>query len=156
MRDGYKRHVLTDVDTALSPAGGISPANVPKAQVSDAIAADLAAQGRRLVEWHIDRVYLSSVLVWDRDEHLEIFCKAWRVQGAGGRFAKTAFLLDCDPGVMRCPAGPQVSFEVGKMVHCPQQSGAACPLRTGCTTSRTGCSVTVHPAEELLSELCRP
>lgn len=42
--DGYKRHVLTDLDTGLIAAVGITPANVPEAAVTDAITADLAAQ----------------------------------------------------------------------------------------------------------------
>jgi hypothetical protein len=37
--DGYKRHVLTDLDTGLIPAVGITPANVPEATVTDDITA---------------------------------------------------------------------------------------------------------------------
>ena len=43
--DGYKRHVLRDLDTGLVPAVGITPANAPEASVTDAIAADLDAAG---------------------------------------------------------------------------------------------------------------
>jgi transposase len=64
--DGYKRHVLTDLDTGLVPAVGITPANVPEAAVTEDIAADLDAAGRRLSELHIDRAYLASALVRDR------------------------------------------------------------------------------------------
>jgi hypothetical protein len=33
--DGYKRHVLRDLDSCLEPAVGITPANVPEAAVTD-------------------------------------------------------------------------------------------------------------------------
>ncbi len=42
--DGYKRHVLRDLDTGLIRAVGITPANVAEATVAEAIAADLRAQ----------------------------------------------------------------------------------------------------------------
>jgi hypothetical protein len=53
--DGYKRHVLRDLDTGLIRAVGITPANVAEATVTEAIAADLGAQQVTLDELHIDR-----------------------------------------------------------------------------------------------------
>jgi transposase len=85
--DGYKRHVLRDLDTGLITAAGITPANAPEAGVTSHIAADLDAAGLTLAELHIDRAYLSSHLVRDREPGLAIYCKAWRVRNAG-RFAK--------------------------------------------------------------------
>ena len=43
--DGYKRHVLRDLDTGLVPAVGITPANAPEASVTGDIDADLEAAG---------------------------------------------------------------------------------------------------------------
>ena len=57
--DGYKRHVLTDLDTELVPAVGVTPANVAEAQVADQVKADLDAQGLTLGELGIDRAYLT-------------------------------------------------------------------------------------------------
>src|SRR6266536_3606148 len=91
--DGYKRHVLTDLDSGLVPAVGVTQANVPEAQGAEQIRDDLDAQQARLAELFIDRAYLSSTLVRDRPDDLEIFCKAWRVRN-GPRFAKTDFTLD--------------------------------------------------------------
>ena len=42
--DGYKRHVLHDLDTNLIRAVGITPANVPEASVTEAISGDLERQ----------------------------------------------------------------------------------------------------------------
>jgi hypothetical protein len=35
--DGYKRHVLRDLDSGLIPCVGVTPANVPEAWITDAI-----------------------------------------------------------------------------------------------------------------------
>jgi len=151
--DGYKRHVLRDLDTGLVPAVGITAANAPEASVTGDIAADLDAAGWQLAELHIDRAYLSSALVRDRDGDLAIFCKAWRVRNTGGRFAKDQFSIDFGSGRLTCPAGVSMPFEPGKTVRFPKDTCAACPLRARCTASSNGRSVAIHPDEALLAEL---
>jgi transposase len=151
--DGFKRHVLRDLDTGLIPAVGITAGNVPEAAVTGDIAADLEAAGMSLAELHIDRAYLSSALVRDRGPDLAIFCKAWRVRNAGGRFAKDQFTLDFAAGRLTCPAGASMPFEPGKTVRFPKDTCAACPLRQRCTSSPAGRSVSIHPDELLLTQL---
>ena len=151
--DGYKRHVLKDLDSGLVRAVGVTRANAPEATVAKDIAADLRSQRARLSELHIDRAYLSSELVRERPEDLEVYCKAWRVHNAG-RYTKTEFALDFEKGRMRCPAGVQMDFEVGGVVRFPKKTCAACPLRERCTKSKSaGRSVSIHPDERLLREL---
>jgi hypothetical protein len=151
--DGYKRHVLRDLDTGLIPAAGVTAANAPEASVTESIAADLAAQQAILAELHIDRAYLSSEMVRDRGEDLMIFCKAWKVRNTTGRFIKTEFGIDFTRGELTCPNGVVMPFEQGKTVHFPQDTCAPCPLRARCTTSTAGRSVSIHPDEALLAEL---
>jgi hypothetical protein len=151
--DGYKRHVLRDLDTGLIPAVGITPANAPEASVTPGITADLDAAGLTLAELHIDRAYLSSDLVRDRGPDLAIYCKAWRVRNTGGRYAKDQFTIDFPAGQLACPAGVTMPFEPGKTVRFPKATCAACPLRERCTTSPSGRSVSIHPDEALLAEL---
>jgi hypothetical protein len=150
---GYKRHVLRDLDTALVRAVGVTPANAPEASVTKSIAADLKHQRAELKELHIDRAYLSSELVRNRSPELEVYCKAWRVSN-GERFPKTAFELDWERELLRCPAGITMPFEVGGVVRFPKQTCAKCPLRERCTKSKNGGrSVSIHPDERLLAEL---
>jgi hypothetical protein len=151
--DGYKRHVLRDLDTGLVVAAGITPANAPEATVTGAITADLDHAGLLLAELHIDRAYLSSELVRDRGPNLAIYCKAWRVRNTGGRYPKDQFTIDFDTGQLTCPAGASMPFEPGKTVRFPKGTCAACPLRQRCTTSSNGRSVSIHPDEALLAEL---
>jgi len=151
--DGYKRHVLRDLDSGLIPAVGITPANVPEATVTDDIETDLEAAGLALAELHIDRAYLSSAMVRGRGPDLAIFCKAWRVRNTAGRYAKDQFSIDFAAGQLTCPAGVSMAFEPGKTVHFPKDTCAACPLRARCTQSPSGRSVSIHPDEALLAEL---
>jgi hypothetical protein len=150
--DGYKRHVLHDLDTGLIRAVGLTPANVPEASVTEAISRDLDQQGTRLKELHIDRAYLSSQLVQERTNELEVYCKAWPVRESK-YFHKHAFALDWEQQVIRCPADQEMPFVPGGIVHFPKETCAQCPLKAQCTTSAQGRSVSIHPDEALLSEL---
>jgi len=116
--DGYKRHVLRDLDSGLVPAVAVTAANLPEAHGATQIRDDLAAQQLTLAEVFIDRAYLSSVLVQERSEGLEIFCKAWPVHN-GPRFAKTDFTLDFEHHLLVCPAGQQMPFVPGGPVPRP-------------------------------------
>jgi Transposase DDE domain/Transposase domain (DUF772) len=150
--DGYKRHVLCDLDTELVPAVGVTAANLPEAGVADQVQADLNAQDLTLSELHVDRAYLTSSLVRDRDPDLQVFCKAFSVRN-GPRFAKPAFAIDFDQGLLTCPNNVTVPFAPGGRVQFPAAACQACPLREQCTTSTRGRSVQVHPDERLLVEL---
>ena len=150
--DGYKRHVLRDLDSGLVPVVGLTPANVPEGTVGEAIQADLAHQDLTLAELHIDRVYLSSALVRERADDLAIYCKAWPVHN-GAHFPKTAFRVDWERGTLRCPNDVVVPCQPGATVQFPAATCAACPLRARCTSSAQGRSVAIHPDERLLAEL---
>ncbi len=150
--DGYKRHVLHDLDTGFIRAVGITPANIPEASVTEAISADLDRQQVALKELHIDRAYLSSHLVRERSDELEVYCKAWPVR-AGKCFSKQAFTLDWERQIIRCPAEQEMPFVPGGIVHFPKDTCAQCPLKAQCTTSAKGRSVSIHLDEALLIEL---
>ena len=150
--DGYKRHALRDLDSALIRAVGLTAANAPEAAVTADLQVDLDRQGAEVSELHIDRAYLSSGWVRDRPPERVIYCKAWPVRN-GDRFPKTAFALDWEAGTLRCPNDVAVPLRVGSVVHFPPAACAACPLRARCTTSAHGRSVAIHPDERLLAEL---
>lgn len=138
--DGYKRHVLHDLDTGLIRAVGITPANVPEASVTEAISEDLFQQAVSLKERHIDRAYLSSHLVRERSDDLEVYCKAWPVRKSKC-FSKQTFTLDWERQIIRCPAEQEMPFVPGGVVHFPKEACAECPLKEQCTTSAKGRSV---------------
>lgn len=121
--DGYKRHVLHDLDTGFIRAVGITPANVAEASVTKEIGADLEQQCVHLTELHIDRGYLSSHFVRERSDELEIYCKARPVR-EGKHFSKQAFTLDWDRQSIRCPAEQEMPFVPCGVVHFPKETCA--------------------------------
>ena len=150
--DGYKRHVLRDLESGLLLAVGVTPANLPEATLTDSISLDLHVQGLRLRELHIDRAYLSSNLVRERDEGLYISCKAWPLHN-GPHFAKTVFVLDWEQHEIGCPDGVVLPFTAGANVQFPAVGCGGCAVRERCTSSTTGRTVSIHPDERLLAEL---
>jgi transposase len=150
--DGFKRHVVRELDSRLIPAVGLTPANAPEASVTDDLLADLIRQDRTVAEWQIDRAYLTSSLVRDRTPDVTIVCKAWPVRN-GPYFPKTAFTLDWQQQTLRCPNDVELPFQPGRAVHFPADTCAACPKRSRCTSSSSGRSVRLHPEERLFAEL---
>ena len=150
--DGYKRPVRRDLDSQMIRVVGLTRANAPEASVTPDIVADLVPQQVTLTECPMDRADLSSTLVQERGSELTIFGTAWPVR-AGPHFAKTAFRLDGERGVITCPQQVEVPFTPGGVGHFPAQTCADCPLRGHCTGSAQGRRVTIHPDERLLEEL---
>ena len=72
---------------------------------------------------------------------------------SGGMFSQDAFAIDTDQGTVRCPQGVLVQLRRNKEgralaefgPHCP-----ACPLRSKCTTSSAGRTISVHPEHKRL------
>lgn len=150
--NGYKRHVLRDLDIGVVRAVGLTLANAPEAEVTSELDVDLKAQKVNIIELHIDRAYLSSSWVKQRSLDLEIFCKAWPVRN-GSLFNKTDFVLNWEQGLIRCPNQVSIPFKEGKTVHFPTSACNVCPLQLRCTTSTKGRSVSIHPDEIFMQEL---
>jgi hypothetical protein len=100
--DGYKRHVLKDLESGVVCAVALTRANTPESAATVDLERDLKLQNIHLAELHIDRAYLSSHWVTQRDDKLQIFCKAWPVRNSG-RFDKNSFFLDWDTHLISCP-----------------------------------------------------
>jgi hypothetical protein len=121
--DGFKRHVLRDLDREVV-----------------------------LGELHLDRAYLTYHGVRERQATPAIYCKAWPVRNHRG-FPKTAFALDWDEQTLCCPNEVVIPVAVGHIVRFPAETCTVCPLRERCTGSEHGRSVKIHPDERLLAEL---
>jgi Transposase DDE domain len=153
--DGYKRHVLKDLELQMVRAVGVTRANEPEASVTSLIELDLNAQQlttENIKELHIDRAYLVSDLVKNRTPNMTIICKAWKVRN-GNFFDKNAFVLDWKNYLIRCPNGVSLSFTEGTVIHFPKQQCQTCSLRPQCTESKQGRSISIHAEESLLVEL---
>ena len=121
--------MLRDLDRGLIVAVGVTPANVPEARVTDALATAVAAQQSTLQELHLDRAYLASPLVQQRPDTLTIFCKDWPVH-QGPCFSKNAFQLDWERHPVQGPGGERMPFVPGEVVKFPAATCARCALRS--------------------------
>jgi hypothetical protein len=63
--DGYKEHIARDLDFPAIVACSVTPANRPEELGAIPIAEDIKRQRLRLVELHIDRAYVNSIVVDD-------------------------------------------------------------------------------------------
>src|SRR5262249_28965050 len=132
-------------------AGGGTPAQVPAASVTDAIAIDRAAPQSTLQALHLDRAYLARKLVQQRPTHRTIFCKAWPGQ-PGPYVSQHAFPLDGERHELQCPGGESMPWEPGEVVPFPAATCARGAWRERCTTSASGRRVPMHPDEAWLPE----
>ena len=84
--------------------------------------------------------------------------KVQAASGPKGMLRKDAFEIDVDAGTAKCPAGRLVQIKLSAdgsgtpsfAPHCDD-----CPLRSQCTDSQGGRSISVHPREKTLQRARR-
>jgi hypothetical protein len=152
--DGYKRHIVVDMDTTLVLGAAITPANRPEVEAFDALLQDAVQHADSLSDAFFDRGYLAAPAIERlRAEGTNVHCKAFPLQN-GGRYTKADFTLDVAAGKVTCPDGVTVPFALGRVVHFPKERCSSCTRRTSCTTARDdGRSVAIHSREDLLVAL---
>lgn len=152
--DGYKRHVAVDLDSGLTLACALTPANRPEAEATPALQADLEHQGVSVGALYIDRGYLSSSLVEQTvAQGAELICRPWP-QRNGKLYPKTAFQMDFEAKRLVCPAGQSVPLELGKIAVFDGAQCSQCAQRTQCTKApKRGRSVTIAEDEPLQQQL---
>lgn len=151
--DGYKRHVVVDIDTTLIVGAAVTPANRPEAEAFGSLLVD-AAQYGDLSDAFIDRGYLAAPAITEiRAAGVSVHSKAFPLHNAG-KFTKADFHLDLTCKRITCPNDVSMPFEAGQTVHFPTSKCRPCPRREGCTTAtERGRSVTIHSQEEFFVEL---
>lgn len=155
--DGYKRHVATDLDTALILACAVTPANRPEQEAGADLQRDIGRFPCRstIGELFIDRGYINSPVVNDvLDAGGAVICKPWRA-GNGSLFAKTDFKFDFRKRLLTCPAGQTQRFTLDSIVEFDASTCASCPQRAQCTKAKpnVGRSVSVANDEPLQHRL---
>ena len=151
--DGYKRHILRDLDEQLILAADVRPANEPEHHALEPMLIASELQDRQLSELHIDRGYLGSEwIAWLDARETPLVCKPWPAQAVKGHFSKRDFQLDLERLQATCPAGVSVPIRPGTVTHFPAVRCQFCALRERCTDAATGRSLTLHPQEDLLAD----
>jgi hypothetical protein len=148
--DGYKEHIARDLDLPLIAACAVTPANHPEEEGAAPIAEDIALQGLRLYELHIDRAYVNSPVVNDvLKSGGKVLAKPWGTRARiPGMFSKRDFKIDLRAKTITCPAGQIELFEPGDTVQFDPEECGACALRDKCTQAASGRGRTVSIAAD--------
>jgi hypothetical protein len=149
--DGSKRYGWRDLDHGLSVAGGVTPATVPAASVTETLATALAAQECTRKAWPIARAYVARTWGQQRTAEVTICCQAWPVH-PGPSCANSACLLDGPRHTRQGPGGVCMPLVPGGLVKLPAATCAGGAVRDRCPSSATGRSVRLHLDEALWQE----
>lgn len=154
--DGYKRHIVVDVDTPGLICGvAVTAANQPERAASKDLLDDLNRQRLGLKELFIDRGYLGDESIETlRKKGLQVHCKPFPLRN-GDLFDKGDFNIDLDAKTVRCPEGVVVPLRLGASAHFPSQKCDHCSKRNACTRAKPGRgrSLSIHPNEPFMLEL---
>ena len=131
----------------------VTPANAPDAQVvADLLASHADDEDKPEVVG--DSAYGSAAARSDLEgQGYPVTAKAAPVRNSTGGFTKEDFAIDLGAGAVTCPAGHNVLVRFGRggegkasfKGHCRH-----CPLKSQCTPSHRGRTISVHPQEALL------
>jgi len=151
--DGYKAHLSVDPDSELIDEVVVTAANVHDADAVGDLLADHADDEDKPTIMG-DSAYAGADTLDDLGQAgFDVNTKVPAAGGRGGQFGKDDFDVDLDAGSVACPAGRVVTIRRSAdgggradfAEHC-----ADCPLRSRCTTSMSGRSVTIHSKEAIL------
>ena len=135
--DGYKKHLLGDLDSRVIREVIVRPANEPEFEAIDhfgsALEPDLG-----LAEVAVDLGYMGHEKIhqWE-DSGVNIVARPW-TQKNGDLFTKDDFEMDFENMVLKCPSREEVEMRLGKVIEFPASACDICKLRERCTTAKKG------------------
>jgi hypothetical protein len=153
---GSKASIATDIDSQIIVAADVIAGNAGDA--SNAL--DITEQaecntGIAVSESIGDCAYGGGEIRQEfADSERKLTAKVPAEKSNGNLFAKSAFRIDLENNTVTCPAQATVSkYELmrdGRKVFRFGVLCSGCPLRTECTKSKEGRTISVHPQEFLL------
>jgi IS5 family transposase len=153
--DGYKAHLSIDPDSELIDEVAATPANTPDREAASDLVASLATEEDK-PEVLGDSAYADGATRDTLEEKgFKVTAKCPPVRNATGLFTKDVFAVDLEANTVTCPAGQRVTINPTRdgggrasfKIHCK-----TCPMRTACTKSRAGRSISVHTHEAILQK----
>jgi len=148
--NGYKQHILIDLDTELILACAMTPANRPEGEGAAALKNDLQQSmfEHDIREIFVDRAYVNTEFVETAEANgAQVYCKP-RNPDNGDLFPKAEFKLNFRLRTITCPAGQTQKFTVGKTTQFNPTTCGTCPLRSRCTKAANDVGRTVHIAKD--------
>jgi transposase len=154
--DGFKAHVAAEPDSELITEVQVAPANVPEMAVVSEILPEMETRDPELTVIG-DAAYGSGAARQTfADVGVTLIAKAPPERNATGGFPKSAFRIDMVNLTATCPAGSRSSHPRRRSgvtrFRFPAAVCSRCPLRSSCTSSPRGRTLSVGPHEHLLSQ----
>ena len=134
--NGFKEHLLLDLDSKVTREVVVRPANEPEHEVVDLLAAELE-RPPGLWQLDIDLGYMASPRIgqW-AEQGVYIIARPWPC--GGPLFTKHDFTFDFVHGTVTCPGGQSVPMTPGRTAQFPARACDPCPQRAQCTTAKLG------------------
>ena len=154
--DGYKRHILFDLDEKLILSVDVAPGNEPDHFRLVSLVEQALKQGRQLESLHIDRGYLPAAADLAKEpQGPEIICKPPGFRKLPGYFNKRDFIIDLEAQEVVCPNGESMTIKrLGETVRFPLEKCEVCPLSKQCRLGSTSPrSIKIHTDEDLHQDL---
>jgi hypothetical protein len=144
--NGFKEHLVVDLDSKVTREVVVRPANEPEHMVVELVAEELT-RPPGLLQLDIDLGYMASPQIgqW-AEQGVYIIARPW--PQAGPLFTKDDFTLDFAHGTVTCPGGQTVPMVPGKNAQFPASACDACPQRTQCTKARSGQGRSLYVRED--------
>ena len=159
--DGYKGHVAVDPDSEIITAVAATAGNVGDATVAAELIGDVLddsrddATGAQMPVVYGDAAYGTGEFLADLDTAgIDPMIKVQPAVAAGGMFTKTDFDIDVDTRTVTCPNDVTVTFNTnrhGDGIAYFADACAPCPLRTQCTNSSAGRTISISRYETHLA-----
>ena len=150
--DGYKSHLSVDPDSEIITEVTATAANVSDRDVlAELVVEVLEEQGPEPPVVVGDSAYASGETRARLEEAgVRLMSKVPATKNGTGGFSKDRFLIDLKHMTVTCPANHTAPITAGKArfsPHCP-----SCPLRSACTSSPAGRTVSINRHERLLQQ----
>lgn len=156
--NGHKADVATDIDSQIIVAFDVLSGDAGDASNAKALVEQAETNtGQAVQESTGDCAYGGGPTRQAFAEAgRDLLAKVPQETSRAGLFAKSAFKIDMEHNTVTCPAGHTATTftttEAGGKTFGFGSVCASCPLRTLCTSSKTGRSVSVHAQEAMLQE----
>jgi DDE family transposase/transposase-like protein DUF772 len=144
--NGFKEHLLVDLDSTVIREVVVCPANEPEHEVVEFLVEELE-QSPGLLQLDIDLGYMASARIaqWTA-QGVHIIARPW--PQSGDLFTKNDFRLDFAQGTAACPGGVTVPIVPGRTVQFPASACERCLRRTQCTHAQPGHGRSLHIRED--------
>jgi hypothetical protein len=155
---GHKAAIVTEITSGiivgLETLAGDAPDSTGALELTKQ-AEDVT--GTQVIETLGDCAYGSGATRQEyEDEGRTLLARVPHENSNKGMFTKSQFIIDLDAGTVTCPAEHTTNMVTehadGSTTYYFDEYCGGCPLRTKCTSSALGRSISVHPQERLLME----